>query len=93
MAQVKHDPQILEALIKAESAPLDTEAVLKVKSEIVIEKTGRAWAEWYDILDGVGVAEKGSNAVVAHLIREYTIRRWWAETIVTRYEVILGLRD
>ena len=56
-----------------------------VTDEQLIEKTGKPLAHWIKVLDGFGAAKKKSNDVVAHLQNEYSLPRYWARTLTTRY--------
>lgn len=51
----------------------------------VIEKTGKAIAEWVKILDSYGAAGKKSNDVVAFLQKDHGVPRYWARTLTTYY--------
>ncbi|MCA8959881.1 MAG: DUF4287 domain-containing protein [Planctomycetes bacterium] len=56
----------------------------------VIEKTGRGLADWREILDLFGAAEKKSNETVAFLQREHGVPRYWARTLTTNYLKRIG---
>ena len=56
-----------------------------VTDEQVIEKTGKAISHWTKVLDKFGAAGKKSNDVVAHLVKDHGVPRYWARTLTTRY--------
>jgi hypothetical protein len=56
------------------------------------ENTGRGWREWLRILDGWGAKERRHGDVVDHLLDEYGVPGWWAQTITIGYERARGLR-
>lgn len=56
------------------------------------ENTGRGWREWLRILDAWGAKERKHGDVVSHLVDEYGVPGWWAQTITIGYERARGLR-
>lgn len=62
-----------------------------VTNEEVVEKTGKDLAHWTKTLEDFGVADKKSNDSVAHLQDTHGVPRYWARTLVTRYQK--GIRD
>jgi hypothetical protein len=56
-----------------------------VADEQVIEKTGKALADWIRILDAFDAVGKKANDVVAHLQSDYAVPRYWARTLTTHY--------
>lgn len=79
-------------LILTQSEPVPDSLVERIRSDIVYSHTGKPWAEWYAILDNVNVPHLGHEASALYLAELHGIGDWWADTIVTRYEVVLGLR-
>lgn len=57
----------------------------KVDDAQVIEKTGKPLAHWRKLLDGFGAKTKKSNDVVAFLVKERGVPRYWARTLTTNY--------
>jgi len=57
----------------------------EVSDEQVIEKTGKKIADWIKVLDKFKASEKKSNDVVAHLVTEHEVPRYWARTLTTLY--------
>jgi len=56
------------------------------------ENTRRGWREWLRILDAWGAKERKHGDVVNHLVDEYGVPGWWAQTITIGYERARGLR-
>lgn len=56
-----------------------------VDDEQVIEKTGHPLAHWGKVLDRFQARAKKSNEVVAHLVNEHGVPRYWARTLTTHY--------
>lgn len=55
-------------------------------------KTGKAWAEWFAILDAWGAPDKGHTQSARHLLDSYGVGPWWAQAVSIRYEYERGLR-
>jgi hypothetical protein len=56
-----------------------------VEDAQVVEKTGKTLAQWQEILDAFGAADRKSNDVVAMLQNDHNVPRYWARTLTTRY--------
>jgi hypothetical protein len=56
------------------------------------ENTGRGWLEWLRILDAWGAKERKHGDIVNHLVDEYGVPGWWAQTITIGYERARSLR-
>jgi hypothetical protein len=63
-----------------------------VTDEQVVEKTGKTLAQWRAILDRFGAATKGSSEVVAFLVEEHGVPRYWARTLTTNHAKRAGPR-
>lgn len=57
----------------------------KVDDAQVVEKTGKKLAAWHKILAAFDADAKKSNEVVAHLVGEHGVPRYWARTLATNY--------
>lgn len=66
------------------SAPIGDEAVRA--------KTGKAWAEWFAILDRAGCRKMSHPEIVACL-DEHDIGGWWQQMVTVGYEQARGLRQ
>jgi uncharacterized protein YndB with AHSA1/START domain len=56
------------------------------------EKTGMGWREWFRLLDTWGARERKHGEIASHLMDEYDVPGWWAQTITVGYERSRGLR-
>jgi uncharacterized protein YndB with AHSA1/START domain len=56
------------------------------------EKTGRTWAEWVRVLDGID-AVKMPHREIARYVSSLGTPDWWTQTVTVGYERIRGLRD
>jgi hypothetical protein len=67
-------------------------AVKNQKGEAVQNKTGRSWSNWFSILDAAGARKMNYKEIVAILLSQHRLRRWWAQKITILYELERGLR-
>ncbi len=64
----------------------------RIGDDAVHAKTGRRWAEWFELLDQYGAADRGHKATAAYLFDRHRVTAWWAQTITVEYERKRGLR-
>lgn len=69
-----------------------TIAATKASDQSVRENTGRARAEWFDLLDRWGATEKKHAEIAGWLTREQGIAGWWAQHLTVAYEQERGMR-
>jgi hypothetical protein len=56
------------------------------------EKTGKGYRDWFRILDAWGATERKHGEIANHLMAEYGVPGWWAQTITVGYERSRRLR-
>jgi hypothetical protein len=56
-----------------------------VTDEQVTQKTGKPLSHWKKVLDKFDARNKKSTEVVAHLLGDHTVPRYWARTLTTWY--------
>src|SRR6266511_537682 len=81
----------LQVLKKNEPTPDYAELAGRSESAI-LKQTGRTWAEWVRVLDGVRAAEK-PHREIAQYVSSLGTPDWWSQTVTVGYERIRGLRD
>ena len=52
-----------------------------MSDETLVEKTGKSWAEWVELLDAWGARERPHREIAAHLVEEHGVPGWWAQTV------------
>ncbi len=63
-------------------------------SDTAVEsKTGKSWAQWVQVLDGINAASLPHREIAKHLDDHYDFGGWWAQTVTVGYERIRGLRE
>jgi hypothetical protein len=79
----------------ASSEPHDAEgfaALTVVADESVLERTGRSWTEWFELLDAAGSRGMSHQEIVALVARRYALDPWWQQAVTVAYERATGLR-
>jgi hypothetical protein len=64
----------------------------RVSDDSVRAKTGKAWDEWFALLDKLGAREWERKKVASHLYTKWKLPRWWAQMVTVNYEQARGLR-
>ena len=65
----------------------------QMSDEAVKARTGKVWAEWFDILDRAGAKKWQHKEISAYLTREHKVGPWWGQMIAVPYEHARGLRE
>ena len=55
--------------------------------------TGKAWEDWYRVLDASGGTAPGRRAITERLAKEHGLAPWWAQTVAVEYERARGLHE
>jgi uncharacterized protein YndB with AHSA1/START domain len=81
-------------LIAAGERPSGRSAGFKppVSEEAVRKATGRAWQEWFVLLDQAGAIELPHREIARRLRDENGVDGWWAQSVTVAYEQARGLR-
>jgi hypothetical protein len=61
--------------------------------EAVRKATGRGWAEWVALLDGLEADSLEHRDIARRLAEEHGLSGWWGQTVTVGYERIRGLRE
>lgn len=64
----------------------------RMSNAAVKAKTGKAWAEWFKILDKAGARKMGHQEIVALLSQQHGMGPWWQQMVAVTYEQQRGLR-
>ena len=65
----------------------------RMSNAAVKAKTGRAWAEWFGLLDHAGAKKLDHKAIVALIQRKHGVGPWWRQMVAVSYEQARGLRQ
>lgn len=61
--------------------------------EAVKTKTGKIWAQWFQILDGTGAREWEHRRIAAYLHAKEKLSPWWSQMVSVAYERERGIRQ
>lgn len=76
----------------APSPPPDHAALAGMSDSTIKKNTGRAWAEWVEILDGHGAPTMPHGEIASIVHTRYDVSGWWSQSVTVGYERIKGLR-
>jgi hypothetical protein len=69
-----------------------TKRAMQIGDEAVKAKTGKAWAEWFRILDTAGAKSMKHAEIATHLHTKLKVPNWWCQMVAVEYEKERGLR-
>jgi hypothetical protein len=64
----------------------------RMSDAAVQAKTGRTWAEWFEVLDAAGAAALDHKGIVKVLSEGYNVGGWWQQMVTVAYEQARGKR-
>ena len=78
-----------------------TEKKLPIGDAAVQARTGKKWAEWFNILDDAGARKMNHQEIVAYLggcrdrtpESRYQLSPWWTQMVTVAYEQARGMRE
>ena len=65
----------------------------RMSDEAVKERTGKAWAEWFKILDKAGAKKWHHKEITGYLVEAGKAGPWWNQMIAVAYEHERGIRE
>jgi hypothetical protein len=80
------------SLLAAESSSPTEGPALSVSEEVIRERTGRGWEEWFDLLDGIGAPDRPRSELLEWARSEHGLDGWSAQAVTINYERARGLR-
>jgi uncharacterized protein YndB with AHSA1/START domain len=92
-AAAKEEPEAAEAQVPGPEAQVPAAGFKPPYSdEVVRSNTGRAWDEWFAVLDWWGAVERPHPEIARWLNEEHGVPGWWAQGVTVAYEQARGLR-
>jgi hypothetical protein len=83
-----------EVKAKKSSGPLSgQDHGVRVGDEVLKERTGKIWAEWFPILDKAGAKKMNHTEIATVLHDKYGVPGWWCQMVAVGYEHSRGLRE
>jgi hypothetical protein len=66
---------------------------VRVGDEVLKERTGKIWAEWFSSLDNAGAKKMNHTEIAAVLKKKFRVPGWWCQMVAVGYEHSRGLRQ
>lgn len=76
-----------------ERSQATTPMVDRFADDVMHERTGRTWAEWFSLLDQWGATDRNHTEIAAWLVNEQHMQGWWAQSVTVAYEQARGMRQ
>jgi hypothetical protein len=67
--------------------------VPSMSDEAVAAKTGKTWAEWFNLLDQADGTQLEHKNIAALLVKQHGLPGWWAQNVTVEYERSRGMRE
>ena len=80
------------ALLSAAETQASEGPALMMSEEAILRRSGRGWAEWFDLLDEAGAAEWPHREIARWLVAEQGIDGWDAQSVTVSDERARGRR-
>jgi hypothetical protein len=80
------------SLLGAEGPKAAAGPTMTVSDEVISNRTGRGWEEWFDLLDDWGAVERPHKQIARWLASEHGIDGWSAQSVTVSYERARELR-
>src|ERR1700691_6235463 len=65
----------------------------RMSDEAVKARTGKVWAEWFEILDQAGAKKWQHKEISAYLADSHQVGPWWTQMIAVPYEHARRIRQ
>jgi uncharacterized protein YndB with AHSA1/START domain len=69
------------------------EKFANVGDDAVRKRTGKSWAEWFELLDSAGARSMNHTEIAACLYERLNCPGWWNQMVAVGYEQSRGLRQ
>lgn len=79
-------------LLAAKEPKPGEQPALTISEEAIVNRTGRGWEHWFDLLDEWGGTEHAHPEIVKWLTAEHEVGGWNAQSITVSYERARGMR-
>src|SRR5262245_22190620 len=81
-------------LLAADQSGVGTEAVLAASDDVIRQRTGRSWEEWFDLIDEAGLADRPHREIARWVaeLQGVVPLAWSAQAVTVSYERARGGR-
>jgi len=66
---------------------------VRVGDDVLKERTGKIWTEWFPILDKAGAKKMSHTEITTALQDKFGVPGWWCQMVAVGYEHSRGLRE
>jgi hypothetical protein len=66
---------------------------VRVGDDVLKQRTGKTWAEWFPILDKAGAKKMNHTEITTVLQKKFGVPGWWCQMVAVGYEHSRGLRE
>ncbi len=66
---------------------------VRVGDDVLKQRTGKIWAEWFPILDKAGAKKMNHTEITDVLHEKFGLPGWWCQMVAVGYEHARGLRQ
>jgi hypothetical protein len=66
---------------------------VRVGDDVLKQRTGKIWAEWFPILDKAGAKKMKHTEIATVLHEKFGVPDWWSQMVAVGYEHSRGLRE
>jgi hypothetical protein len=66
---------------------------VRVGDDVLKQRTGKTWAEWFPILDKAGAKKMNHTQIIDVLQKKFGVPGWWCQMVAVGYEHSRGLRE
>ena len=92
VAEPTPEAQVPAAQVTPEALGAGAEVRRPYSDDVVRSNTGKAWDEWFALLDAWGGVERPHPEIARWLNEEHGVPGWWAQGVTVAYEQARGLR-
>ena len=68
------------------------QSLVMFTNESILERTGKSWAEWFEILDRIDATTLSHTEIARYLYTDLNLDGWYSQGITVSYERVRGLR-
>ena len=93
-AQRRATPKRARRVVKRaeRAAPKPAAFSAPVSDDAVRGRTGKSWAEWFQLLDRAGARELSHAEIAKYLAAAQRVSSWWSQMVAVGYERAIGRR-
>ena len=68
------------------------QSLVMFTNDSILERTGKSWSDWFQILDGIDATKLTHTEIARYLYTDLKLDGWYSQGITVSYERVRGLR-